>query len=141
MSCTRIYLVVLLLLFLLENKLIFPAPRFPSGEWEPTWLEYEDVTFASTDGTNLHGWYLDHPEPKAYLLYCHGNGEHVAYVAPLAEQLRATLDVAVFAFDYRGYGRSEGSAHEAGVLADANAAHQWLSRRAERRWSISPCSS
>ena len=129
-SCVCIYLVVLLLVFLLENKLIFPAPRFPSGEWKPDWLQYEDVEFTSSDGTKLHGWYLDHPAPKAYLLYCHGNGEHVAYVAPLADQLRSSLDVAVFAFDYRGYGRSEGSAHEAGILADARAAHTWLCERA-----------
>ncbi|MDA1051870.1 MAG: alpha/beta fold hydrolase [Planctomycetota bacterium] len=129
-NCIRIYLVVLLLLFLLENKLIFPAPRFPSGDWQATWLEYEDVNFVSADGTKLHGWYLDHPSPKAYLLYCHGNGEHVAYVAPVVEELRSTLGVAVFAFDYRGYGRSEGSANEAGILADARAAHQWLTERA-----------
>jgi fermentation-respiration switch protein FrsA (DUF1100 family) len=127
--CVRIYLVVLLVLFLLENKLIFPAPRFPSGDWEPSWLKYEDVSFASVDGTKLHGWYLDHPAPKAYLLYCHGNGEHVAYVAPVAEELRSSLDVAVFVFDYRGYGRSEGTANEAGVLADAQAAHHWLVER------------
>ena len=128
-SCIRIYLVVLLLLLLFENKLIFPAPRFPNGDWEPTWLEYEDIAFVSADGTRLHGWYLDHPAPKAYLLYCHGNGEHVAYVAPVADQLRSNLDVAVFAFDYRGYGRSEGSPNEAGILADAAAAHKWLSER------------
>ena len=130
-SCTRIYLAVLLLLFLLENKLIFPAPRFPSGDWEPRWLKYEDVSFTAADGTKLHGWYFDHPAPQGYLLYCHGNAEHVAYVAPIAEQLRSSLDVAVFAFDYRGYGRSEGSADEAGILADGGAAHRWLSQRAQ----------
>ncbi|HUG69084.1 MAG TPA: alpha/beta hydrolase [Pirellulaceae bacterium] len=128
--CLRTYLVVLLVLLLLENKLIFPAPRFPSGDWKPGWLEYEDVAFVSADGTKLHGWYLDHPAPNAYLLYCHGNGEHVAYVAPVAEQLRSRLDVAVFAFDYRGYGRSEGTANEAGVLADSLAAHHWLAEHA-----------
>lgn len=117
------------MLFLLENKLIFPAPRFPSGDWNPTGLQYEDVDFVSEDGTKLHGWYLDHLAPKAYLLYCHGNGEHVAYVAPVADQLRSSLGVAIFAFDYRGYGRSEGAAHEAGVLADGRAAHRWLVER------------
>ena len=33
-------------------------------------------------------------------------------------------------FDYRGYGRSEGTPSEAGVLADARAARTWLARRA-----------
>lgn len=124
-----IWLVVLLVLYLLENKLIFPAPRFPSGDWEPSWLEYEDVNFVSADGTKLHGWFLDHPAPNAHLLYCHGNGEHVAYVAPIAGHLRSTLNVSVFVFDYRGYGRSDGAANEAGVLADGNAAHAWLVQR------------
>lgn len=128
-NCIRAYLAVLLLLLLFENKLLFPAPRFPAGDWQATWLEHEDVAFVAADGTRLHGWYLDHPDPRAYLLYCHGNGEHVAHVAPVADQLRSRLDVAVFAFDYRGYGRSEGSPDEAGVLADAAAAHLWLSDR------------
>mgnify|MGYP001953384324 CR=1 FL=1 len=112
----------MLLLFLLENKLIFPAPKYPSGDWNPNWLQYEDVDFKSVDGTALHGWFLDHPNPNAYLLYCHGNGEHVAYTASILDELRSTLDVAVFVFDYRGYGRSDGSPHEAGILADGEAA-------------------
>ncbi len=118
------------MLSLLENKLIFPAPRYPSGDWDPDWLAVEDVDFAAADGTALHGWYLKHPRPQAYLLYCHGNGEHVADTARRLEKLRRTLDVAVFAFDYRGYGRSAGSPHEAGILADGVAAHAWLCQRA-----------
>jgi fermentation-respiration switch protein FrsA (DUF1100 family) len=34
-------------------------------------------------------------------------------------------------FDYRGYGRSEGSPDEAGILADARAARTWLARRTQ----------
>jgi hypothetical protein len=127
----RVYLVLLLLMMLLENKLIFPAPRYPVGDWEPMGLEFEDVYMTSADGTKLHGWYLDHPEPKAHLLFCHGNGEHVAYTAPGLQYLRDEFDVAVLAFDYRGYGRSEGSPNEPGVLADGQAAHAWLAARAE----------
>jgi pimeloyl-ACP methyl ester carboxylesterase len=33
---------------------------------------------------------------------------------------------AVFVFDYRGYGRSEGRPGEEGTYTDAQAAHQWL---------------
>ena len=129
-ACFLFYIGFLLLLSLFENRLIFPAPRYPSGDWEPAWLVHEDVEFASPDGTKLHGWYLDHPAPRTYLLYCHGNGEHVAYAAPVADELRSTLDAAVFVFDYRGYGRSQGSAEEKGVLQDGRAAHKWLSERA-----------
>jgi hypothetical protein len=48
----------------------------------------------------------------------------------LAARGTARLGIAVFAFDYRGYGRSEGTPNEQGVLADGRAAHAWLARRA-----------
>ena len=41
------------------------------------------------------------------------------------------MSVTVLMFDYRGYGKSEGSPHEAGVLADARAARKWLAERAK----------
>jgi len=126
--CTYLLLVLSMLWF--ENFLIFPAPRYPQGNWEPPGVEIEDVFFESSDGTRLHGWYLDHPSPRCYLLYCHGNGEHVAYLSELLRLLHDEFELAVFTFDYRGYGRSEGSPDEAGVLRDGRAAHVWLAQRA-----------
>jgi pimeloyl-ACP methyl ester carboxylesterase len=38
-------------------------------------------------------------------------------------------DVNVFAFDYRGYGRSEGRPGEEGTYKDAQAAYGWLQQR------------
>ena len=37
--------------------------------------------------------------------------------------------LSVMTFDYRGYGRSEGSPDEAGILQDARAARAWLAAR------------
>ena len=37
--------------------------------------------------------------------------------------------VSVFAFDYRGYGKSEGTPSETGLLADGDAAQRWLAER------------
>ena len=53
-------------------------------------------------------------------------------VGPWADVLRERLRVAVFVFDYRGYGRSQGKPNEAGVIADSHAARVWLSQRANR---------
>lgn len=125
-----VYAAVLVVLMLCENLLIFPAPKYPRGDWQPRDLAYEDVYFESADGTRLHGWYVAHPDPLAYVLFCHGNGEHVAYRANYLRDYNRHYRVAVFAFDYRGYGRSAGRPHEQGVLADAQAAQQWLARRA-----------
>jgi uncharacterized protein len=124
------YCLVLLVLLYLENMLVYPAPRYPEGDWQATWLEHEDVSFNSADGTKLHGWYVEHPQPKAVVLYCHGNGTHVAYIAEFLAEMRDEFQVSIFAFDYRGYGRSEGKPAEKGILDDAEAAQEWLAKRA-----------
>ena len=54
-----VYLVVLLMLLLLENTLLYPAPKYPEGEWDATYLPHEDVHLTSADGTKLHGWLVD----------------------------------------------------------------------------------
>jgi fermentation-respiration switch protein FrsA (DUF1100 family) len=45
-------------------------------------------------------------------------------------ELHRRLGVATFLFDYRGYGRSEGSPSGKGILQDARAARAWLAKRA-----------
>lgn len=122
----RIYFLVVLVFMLLENFFLYPAPKYPSGYWMHDGVEVQDVNFTSEDKTPLHGWLFEHPEPRGYLLYCHGNAENVSHLTYLMQQLRDELEYTVFAFDYRGYGRSGGSPHEAGILADGDAAHRWL---------------
>jgi fermentation-respiration switch protein FrsA (DUF1100 family) len=113
----------------LERWLVYPAPPRSAGDWKATWLPHEDVWFQSVDGTKLHGWFVPHANPKRAILYCHGNGEHVAFNAELAAQLRDALQASVFLFDYRGYGHSEGRPSEAGCIADGRAAQHWLAER------------
>ena len=45
------------------------------------------------------------------------------------QQLRDNHQLTVFAFDYRGYGKSEGSPGEQGILEDSHAAQMWLAKR------------
>jgi fermentation-respiration switch protein FrsA (DUF1100 family) len=118
------------MLMFFEEALIFPAPRYPLGDWSPQGLNHEDVFFQAADGVKLHGWYVSPPQPRAHVMFCHGNGENVAFLAPDLKAMRDELNVAVFAFDYRGYGRSEGKPREAGVIADGLAAQAWLAERA-----------
>lgn len=125
-----IYLAIVAVLALLETKLMYPAPDPSQGDWNPSWLEYEDVTCTTRFGNTIHGWYCPHSSAKTTILFCHGNGEHVAYLADELEFLRQRYSANVFAFDYRGYGKSEGKPFQAGILADAETAHAWLADRA-----------
>ncbi len=124
------YLLLVLFVTFLETWMVYPAPSDAWGDWTAAQLAHEDVWFASADGTRLHGWLLEHPNPRHVILYCHGNGEHVAHCAPELDQLRQNLAATVFVFDYRGYGKSQGKPFETQLIADGRAAHQWVADRA-----------
>ncbi len=123
------YLIVLLAMTFLETWLVYPIPPVERGDWRPAGLDFEDVRFASADGTMLHGWFVERPNAKRAVLYCHGNGENVGMNAEIVARLSQALDASVFIFDYRGYGHSEGTPSEAGCIADGLAAQRWLTQR------------
>lgn len=121
------YALVCVLMMGFERQLVYPAPG--SAVWTPNDPTIEEVWFDSEDGTALHGWFFSHPNPKCSILYCHGNGEDVSHNGPWMAQMRDTLSCSMFLFDYRGYGRSTGTPHEAGLILDGLAAQAWLASK------------
>jgi fermentation-respiration switch protein FrsA (DUF1100 family) len=63
------------------------------------------------------------------VLYAHGNAGSVSDWRWVLRLFRERLNASILVFDYRGYGKSEGTPHEAGVLEDARAARKWLAHR------------
>jgi fermentation-respiration switch protein FrsA (DUF1100 family) len=115
-----------------ELLLFFPA-RYPSGNWAPSDLRFEDVWFSAPDKTRLHGWFCPCDNPRATVLIAHGNAGHVASRASWLKHLQSNVRVSSFMFDYRGYGRSEGVPTVEGVLQDARAARAKLCELARVR--------
>ena len=89
-------------------------------------LEYHPVEFNAEDGTALFAWFLPaRGEPRASVLYLHGNAENIStHFANVAWMPAAGFNV--LAFDYRGYGGSQGSPTLAGVQLDIDAAMRTL---------------
>ncbi len=112
----------------LENSLVYFPAKYPEGDWNPPGLVFEDAWFNAADGTKLHGWFVPHEHPRAVALFLHGNAGNITHRDDMLRELHC-MRVAVLALDYRGYGRSEGSPSEAGVLADGRAARKWLAQR------------
>lgn len=117
-----------------QQSHMFEPEIYPAGNWSPIeqGLDVRDVWFASEDRTRLHGWWMPHPGDRAGLgrarhgepmtvVYCHGNSGNMATRVEIFRDLHR-LGVDIFAFDYRGYGRSAGTPSEAGVCADVRAA-------------------
>lgn len=106
-----------------QQSHMFSPTRYPEGIWEPErhGLRVEDVFFQSEDGTRLHGWWIPREDAQSTVVYCHGNSGNIAERVDVFKQL-GRLKVNIFAFDYRGYGKSDGTPTEPGVFADARSA-------------------
>ena len=131
-SISAIYLGILGTLMFLETSLVFPGAGPEKGDWQHPGIELEEISFGSFDGTQLHGYYLPKKDAQATILFCHGNAENIALLAPEMNRLRERMNASVLVFDYRGYGRSVGKPFERGVLEDAEAAATWLAIRTDQ---------
>ena len=115
---------------MLDRQFIF----FPEKEVALTpadrGLAYEEVRFAAADGVELHGWWVPGLGDTTWLWF-HGNTGNIGHRVDNLFDLVKYLGVNVFIFDYRGYGRSEGSPSEAGLYLDGEAALSHVRSRGE----------
>jgi fermentation-respiration switch protein FrsA (DUF1100 family) len=123
------------LIWAFQRRLIY----FPMGSVpDPSALgltHVEPVTFTTTDGVTLHGWFFPSAQPAAVtVMVCNGNAGNLSDRAGLASALRAN-GLNVLLFDYRGYGDNAGVPTEAGLAADSRAARAYLVRREDTRRS------
>jgi uncharacterized protein len=88
-------------------------------------LAYNDVTLTTSDGTQIHGWWIPAENSRSTILFCHGNAGNISHRLE-SILLFHQLDLSVFIFDYRGYGKSAGSPSEEGTYRDAAAAYNYL---------------
>ena len=92
-------------------------------------LDYEEVNPETEDGFVLSGWYLPAQNATHALLYCHGNAGDIRDWVHAAPPFVAA-GISVLIWDYRGYGKSQGSPTEAGLYLDGEAVWSWLVERA-----------
>jgi hypothetical protein len=112
----------------LEQRYIYFPDRHLAATPAALGLAYEEVHFSAADGVRLHGWHLPGATDRPLVLFCHGNAGNISHrLASL--RLLQDLGLAVFIFDYRGYGQSEGTPSEEGTYADARGALAWLQQR------------
>ena len=134
-TALKLGLAVLLLFIMLRwfehSQVYHPDKAFENQPGE-LGRPFEDVYFDAADGTRLNGWFYpaETNSPRRHLVvaYCHGNAGNISHRLEVCKTLLRS-GVAVFLFDYRGYGKSAGRPSEEGTYLDAQAAHQWLVRK------------
>lgn len=110
-----------------QRSRVFLPDRYPDGIWDPQGfgLPATDVWFQADDGVQLHGWWIPHRAARGTILYCHGNTGSIGHRIGVFRYMRR-LRVNLLVFDYRGYGRSQGTPTEAGLYQDVRAAYHHL---------------
>ncbi len=114
-----------------ENRIVFPnwlGSRTVDQIQNPMLRgKVEEVFFETSDGLRLNGWFVP-PEPgKPAILYSSGNGGQI--ISDDFLQMFTDRGLGVMAYDYRGYGKSQGFPIEEGLYRDVEAASDYLEKR------------
>lgn len=123
---------ILALIWRMQRRfLYFPTGGVPTPG-EIGLIDVEPVTFETTDGLGLGGWFVaaSGPAPRVTILVFNGNAGNRAHRGPLAAALHRH-GLQVLLVDYRGYGGNPGAPTENGLAADSRAARAYVAGRPE----------
>jgi fermentation-respiration switch protein FrsA (DUF1100 family) len=114
-----IYLGLCLFALLFAKRMIFPAPQASYQNDEGI------IRLPLRSGKEISALYLPNPEATHTILYSHGNAEDLGTIRPTLLELHR-LGFAVMAYDYPGYGTSDGTPSETGSYEAAAATYTYL---------------
>jgi hypothetical protein len=118
-SIVFIYGSLCALTFLLEDRLLY-RPHHPAS-----YADSPEIHKLRSGRFQISARYIEQPGARYTLLYSHGNAEDLEDISVLLDPLH-TLGVSVLAYDYAGYGTSEGAPSERQLYEDIDAAYRWL---------------
>ncbi len=126
-----VYVVLAVVLWAMQERITFPAPRSPLPDPRKTLGYGERIEIRMHDGTRLVGWYLAAEGRRTpALLWFYGNGETIGAIWPIIRDFRPP-NATLLVVDYPGYGASGGRATEAGMYEAADLAYNALVSRPE----------
>jgi abhydrolase domain-containing protein 17 len=120
-SILFIYICFALYVFFRADSMMFmPQPT--------TYQDTKDILKLPVSKTEkISAIYLPNPQAKYTLLFNHGNASDLGDLRPLLDRFH-NWGFSVFAYDYRGYGTSDGQPSEQNAYQDATAAYTYLTQ-------------
>lgn len=117
-----IYIAVVVVMYLFQRKLMYHPQR---ADLDPQHFHMERtqrVRLKSADGVEVTVWEALPAENMPVIVYFHGNAAHIG-VEYRAQRFRAFIEkgFGLLVLSYRGYGDSDGSPSEEGLMEDARA--------------------
>ena len=107
--------------FFADGKIFLPQP----SSYQDT---SEILKLTTADQIQLSAVYLPNPASTYTIVYTHGNAEDLGDIRPVLQQLR-DIGFSVFAYDYRGYGTSQGTPSERNAYRDIDTAYNYLTQQ------------
>lgn len=120
------YFFLAVCMYLAQEHLLYRPSKELDSTPKDISLSYEEVFFDAADGVKLWGWLVGKENARGTILYCHGNAGNITHRLDSIIIFHHKLQLQVFLFDYRGYGKSEGSPSEKGTYLDVEAAWKYL---------------
>jgi pimeloyl-ACP methyl ester carboxylesterase len=113
------YLIIALIAAFFSDQMIF-QPQ-PAGYRDDEGI----IKLVSSNGAKISARYLANPNATFTMLFSHGNAEDIGDDEIFLQGIRSA-GFSVFAYDYQGYGTSEGKPTERRVYGDVEAAYTYL---------------
>jgi abhydrolase domain-containing protein 17 len=99
--------------------------------FQPQISTYQDdgdvIKLTSANGKRISAVYLPNVKASFTILYSHGNAEDLGDIRVYLQRLQKS-GFSVFAYDYQGYGTSEGKPSEQNVYSDIDAVYNYLTQ-------------
>lgn len=118
-SLVFIYVTVLLFAYFFADRFVFPRKKSSYNN------SSEIIRIEIGNGISLSAIYLKARDTEFTVLYCHGNGEDIGDLREIFETFQS-VGYSIFAYDYRGYGTSDGRVSEKNFYSDARAVYNYL---------------
>ena len=123
-----VWIILSFMIYLNQTNLVYVPSKTYVDVSRSFNINYEEHQLLTNDGEKIDSWWVPHSNPRATVLFFHGNGGNISTRLETINIFHQ-LGLSVFIIDYRGYGDSTGSPSEEGTYIDAETAWFYLTNK------------
>jgi hypothetical protein len=115
-----------MILMIFEENFVYFPEKYSQAAYDQARSipNLRDCWITTDDSVEIHAWFAPAESAKATLVVSHGNAGNISHRSILFRSLQRH-GFNVLMYDYRGYGRSEGTPTEDGIYKDGIAAYDF----------------
>ena len=127
-----VYIGIVLVMWLFQNRIVFQPSTLRKDTSRLTSPSNSDIFLTQDLGNEsyrIHALLFEHPSPRGYALYFHGNGGCIDHRSAYLQILSKRLEITILGVSYSGYGLSAGTPSEEAFYRDSETAYKYLTER------------